>query len=500
MAEPIQSPIAGSIRGIRTNVSSSIFTGRPVAPQRDTISDNIIAQNSLSLNNVSQTLTNISAQVGQLTLSLGIIKSNLAVQSKLDSDREAAKATRERKSILQGRREGKEGIIEKVMQNALVNPIRSLGRKAQFSLGKLANFFTILLTGWIGDKVIKAFRFLSSGNTVALNKLGRDVIGSLALLGAILLSFKLAFKGLLLTLGVIGLRIGRFGRTGVFTGPIRALGNMLTRASIAFLRGLKNPFRGVPFLGRLGSTSIGKPSTTSLVLGATGATGLSLGIDALSNKPLDESLQANAGGLGFLTVSSILTKGLAAGDWRSKALTFMINSFAFSQGYKQFDPAQNQKQTNESRVPTDGSVMPSMFSPITDQDLLNEIKLQKPERSEFVEGKSGTEEFEKALEDYNNKYGERIGELEQRISTTGGIKDIKTINSKKDMDVSSLGQLEELPPVFLPFPGSSGGEEKQQGGLKKGAATGYPSIDAVDPTNVHVYFAYKMFNISPAMS
>ena len=500
MAEPIQSPVAGSIRGIRRNVSSGVFTGRPVAPQRDTISDNIIAQNSLSLNNVSQTLTNISAQVGQLTLSLGIIKSNLAVQSKLDSDREAAKATRERKSILQGRREGKEGIIEKVMQNALVNPIRSLGRKAQFSLGKLANFFTILLTGWIGDKVIKAFRFLSSGNTVALNKLGRDVIGSLALLGAILLSFKLAFKGLLLTLGVIGLRIGRFGRTGVFTGPIRALGNMLTRASIAFLRGLKNPFRGVPFLGRFGSTSLGKPTTTNLVLGATGATGISLGLDALGGKPLDESLQANAGGLGFLTISSILTRGLAAGDWRSKALTFMINSFAFSQGYKQFDPAQNQKQTNESRVPTDGSVMPSMFSPITDQDLLNEIKLQKPERSEFVEGKSGTEEFEKALEDYNNKYGERIGELEQRISTTGGIKDIKTINSKKDIDVSSFGQLEELPPVFLPFPGSSGGEEQQQGGLKGGQATGYPSIAPVDPTNVHVYFAYKMFNISPAMS
>ena len=499
MAEPIQSPIAGSIRGIRTNVSSSIFTGRPVAPQRDTISDNIIAQNSLSLNTVSQTLSNVSAQVNQLTLSLGIIKSNLAVQSKLDSDREAAEAARTRKSILQGRREGKEGIIEKAMQNALISPIRSLGKKAQFSLGKLANFFTILLTGWIGDKVIKAFRFLSSGNKAALNKLGRDVIGSLALLGAILLSFKLAFKGLLLTLGVISLRIGRFGRTGVFTGPIRALGNMLTRASIAFLRGLKNPFRGVPFLGRFGG-GFGKPSTTNLVLGATGSTALSLGIDRWQGKPLDESLPANAGGLGFLTVSSILTRGMAAGDWKSKALAFMINSFAFSQGYKQFDPAQQQKQSNESGVPTDGSVMPSMFSPITDQDLLNEIKLQRPERNEFVEGKSGTEEFEKALDDYNNKYGERIGELEQKISTTGGIKDIKTIKSKKDMDVSSFGQLEELPPVFLPFPGSSGGEEQQQGGVKGGQATGYPSIAPVDPTNVHVYFAYKMFNISPAMS
>ena len=62
----------------------------------------------------------------------------------MDADREAAEAARTRKSILQGRREGKEGIIEKAMQNALISPIRSLGRKAQFSLGKLANFFTFL--------------------------------------------------------------------------------------------------------------------------------------------------------------------------------------------------------------------------------------------------------------------------------------------------------------------------------------------------------------------
>ena len=140
MAEPIQSPIAGSIRGIRTNVSSSIFTGRPAAPQRDTISDNIIAQNSLSLNTVSQTLSNVSAQVNQLTLSLGIIKSNLAVQSKLDADREAAEAIRERKSILQGRREGKEGIIEKAMQNASVNfqmDMANLSNKQQASLQNL---------------------------------------------------------------------------------------------------------------------------------------------------------------------------------------------------------------------------------------------------------------------------------------------------------------------------------------------------------------------------
>ena len=53
MAE-LSSPIAGGIRAVRSNVASSAFTGRAVAPPVDTISDNIIAQNSLSLNNVSK--------------------------------------------------------------------------------------------------------------------------------------------------------------------------------------------------------------------------------------------------------------------------------------------------------------------------------------------------------------------------------------------------------------------------------------------------------------
>ena len=44
MAE-LSSPIAGGIRAVRRNVSSSAFTGRAVAPPVDTISDNIIAQN-----------------------------------------------------------------------------------------------------------------------------------------------------------------------------------------------------------------------------------------------------------------------------------------------------------------------------------------------------------------------------------------------------------------------------------------------------------------------
>lgn len=501
MAE-LSSPIAGGIRAVRRNVSSSAFTGRAVAPPNDSISDNIIAQNSLSLNNVSQSLQNISGQVNQLTFSLSLIRSNLAVQSQLDRQREEAEAQRERQAAQQGLRKGKEGIIEQGIQNALFSPLRSLGKKTQFGLGKLANFFTILLTGWLGDKLIKAYGFLADGNKVALNKLARNVIGTLGTIAAVLLAFKLAFKGVLLTLGVIGLRIGRFGRNKIFITPIRMLGNMITRASIAFLKGLKNPFRS---LGRGGIPKPGSVNPKSGLLQNTlgvGSAGLiSFGLDTYAGKPVGESLAAATGGMTTLSLTQLLTRSLttAPGFW-PKFTAFILNTVGFNIGYQQVDNA-IQKNKQGVTPSDDGNIMPSMMSPISDQDLLNEIKLQKPERDDFGTGRSGAKSFEKALDGYNDQYGERIKTLESKITPKNEIKDIKNLRSKRDMDMSSIGQEPELPPVVVPMPSSDGGGgDQQQGGVKGGSATGYPMIAAVDPTNLHVYISYKMFNISPALA
>jgi len=140
------------------------------------------------------------------------------------------------------------------------------------------------------------------------------------------------------------------------------------------------------------------------------------------------------------------------------------------------------------------------MSPISDQDLLNEIKLQKPERDDFGTGRSGAKSFEKALDGYNDQYGERIKTLESKITPKNEIKEIKNLRSKKDMDLSTIGQEPDLPPVVIPMPSASGGGgDQQQGGIKGGSASGVAAISAVDPTNIHVYLSYKMFNISPAL-
>ena len=110
----LASPIAGGIRAVRNTVSSSLFSARraPVQAQPDTITTNLLQQNSLSLNNVSGQLTNISSQVSGLNGSLLAIKENLAVSDSLERQREAAKQNRERILAEQGLREGKESQIE----------------------------------------------------------------------------------------------------------------------------------------------------------------------------------------------------------------------------------------------------------------------------------------------------------------------------------------------------------------------------------------------------
>ena len=110
----LSSPIAGGIRGIRRSVSSSVFTGRAVAPPApDPQVTSLLNQNSLTLTTVSSQLSNISEQVRGLNTSLLTIKNNLDLNDQLERRREQEKAKREAILAEQALREGKESELEK---------------------------------------------------------------------------------------------------------------------------------------------------------------------------------------------------------------------------------------------------------------------------------------------------------------------------------------------------------------------------------------------------
>ena len=195
----LASPIAGGLRGIRRSVSSSIFTGRavPQQAQGDTISQNLISKNSLTLESVSGQLSGITQQVSSINNSLEAIKNNLQVSDALERQRQAAKERREAILAEQGLREGKESDLEKRVQFALLTPVRRVKQVAQGILSRLTDAFLFLAGGWLVNTTLTFLRLNAEGNEEELKKFKDKLVGSLIIMGGITLAATLAFGKLL---------------------------------------------------------------------------------------------------------------------------------------------------------------------------------------------------------------------------------------------------------------------------------------------------------------
>ena len=222
----LQSPIAGSLRGIRRSVSSNVFTGRAVPPpvaQPDPQTTSLISQNTLALNTISGQLTNISDSVRNLNGSLGALRNNLEVSDSLDRQREAAKQNRERQLAEQGLREGKESELENKIQNALLSPVRKIAEKAQGFLGRLANFFFILLGGWLANTTIEFLKVLSGKNIDKFNEFKRKLGKDLLAVGAILVIASVGIKRLVTLSASLAANAFRVTVNALLVAPFKLL-------------------------------------------------------------------------------------------------------------------------------------------------------------------------------------------------------------------------------------------------------------------------------------
>ena len=241
----LQSPIAGSLRGIRRSVSSNVFTGRAVPPpvaQPDPQTTSLISQNTLALNTISGQLSNISDSVRNLNGSLGALRTNLELSDSLDRQREAAKQRREAILAEQGLREGKESELENKIQNALLSPVRKIAEKAQGFLSRLANFFFILLCGWLANTTIEFLKLLSGKNIEKFNefkaKLGKDLLA----IGAIILIGGVGIKKLISLTGVLAANALRVTSNALIKAPfllmLKFFQNLVVRGRNALLKSM----------------------------------------------------------------------------------------------------------------------------------------------------------------------------------------------------------------------------------------------------------------------
>ena len=249
----LSSPIAGGIRAVRNTVSSSIFTGRSVLPQRsqpvsmisapppapkpDPQTTSLLTQNSLQLTSVSEQSQNISVNLSSLNFSLSTIKDNLAVSDALARQREAAKQNRERILAEQGLREGKESELEKRIQFALQTPVRRIARTTQGVLQRLVNFFLILAGGWLTNTVIDMISANADGNIELLNKLKGKLTTGLVVIGATLTAATIGLRKVFGLTALLASRAFRFGFNNILRRPFNSV--------LTFLRGRVGAVLGI---------------------------------------------------------------------------------------------------------------------------------------------------------------------------------------------------------------------------------------------------------------
>jgi hypothetical protein len=408
MAE-IASPISGGISAVRNTVSSSVFAGRPTAPtnEPDTITTNLISQNSLTLSTVSQQLSSISENVGRLNFSLSVIKSNLEIADRIEQQREAAKQARERQLAEQGLREGKESQIEAKIQNALLSPVKRIATKAQGILGRLSNFLFILVGGWLSNKIVRMLIARSDGNVTLFKKIRNDTIKGLLIIGGAFLATKLAFGRLVQSVALLGSNIFRAAASNLIKKPVQALINLLKGGFTSVLRAgaaktvTSNVTRSVAQQGGNRVTQAIGGNVGSKVTGGVLGGGISYMFDAS-----DERENAALANIMATGASIIVDMSLGKKIGPIKRLLADILVFSSTRGLLIGEPkskgsnisGENTNQSIDENISSevgDGNIMPSMMTPITEEDLIRERELANESNKPrgFMRGLAGFGDF-----------------------------------------------------------------------------------------------------------
>ena len=262
------SPLIGGIRAVRRNISSSFF-GAPRQSQPDSVTTDLLQQQSLSLTSISQQLQSVSNQISTFDQNLQGVKENLAISDQLTRQREAARQNRERILAEQGLREGKESALENKIQQALTQPLTRVGVKTQNVLGRLQNFFLILAGGWLTSTGIDLLQALSEGNVDKINELKTKFIGGLAVIAGTMTAISLGIKS---TLGILGKFVANVARVA-FGGLLKGSLNGVRLLLAGLVKGAAKLPGGVFGGGGIGSfiRSIVENVIAFRLLGAGGA-------------------------------------------------------------------------------------------------------------------------------------------------------------------------------------------------------------------------------------
>ena len=291
MAE-FSSPILGM--QVRRNViPANPILGRPEqvfggGPDPQTMM--AIAQNRNAIQSLSVNLDAIAAQMSVVNQSLGVISTQINQSSLIEERQAREKEKQERILAEQALREGKESLVERKIQNALVTPLQKIAAKAQGPLANLGNFFMVLLGGALGMRIISTIEKLSEDGELSMENLFDDIKTDLAIAGGILIGISGGFSLVLGTITSLVGKLGSFLLRNLFLRPIRLVFDIAK----GMLSGLKNQ------LGRLVGLAPKVPGAANAAKGAAAAKGATATKGAARMKAI---------GAGGMAVSTLIDLG-----------------------------------------------------------------------------------------------------------------------------------------------------------------------------------------------
>jgi hypothetical protein len=520
MAE-IQSPISGGLKVARRTVSADAFVRAAPAPapaQPDPVTTSLIQRNSLALNTVSGQLSSLTQQVNSLSASMQAVYSNISLGSTLERRKDIQEQNQERQLAEQQLREGKESIIERRIQNALVTPVQKVAAKASFTLSRVRDFFLVILGGWLINQSIETIRALGEGNKKKLEDIRNNVLKNLGIIGGIYAGIKFGLTAAFDGLTTFASKITAAVTQGLFLRPVQALLNGVKGAANKLIPKIKNILPNFSKNGKKTPpppvTPPAKPPTETgqKVSGQginrfglssmVGAGGLGTFLDMTGGEDPGRAAAGNfgaaTGAAGIANFASRipgppLFKGaaaLGAGFFSYGPLSDMFKGF-YDKGSEMFSGGFGGVGKNLLSQPINNKITDIAFN---SENLMDNKGAQQ---TGDVIANANQQDFAKAPLygeiDVNQLSGETLISNSSKISEA----QILPIKQEATTKAGSVGPLPEPAPTILPFPlpGSASKTQAVASSKTDEPATRIPSIDAENKDNYLLVYSHSVYNV-----
>jgi len=298
----IGSPLAGPIVNINARtVSRSIISGGGGGAAGDSETSSIVKNKSTDITVVnksigilakrqSETIAAFQQAIGTLTQGLNTIRVTvqdlgnrlnvtnnlLTTDAKLEQQQDLQEQKQEKVLAEQGARAGKESILERKIQSALLAPVKFIAAQTQSILERLKSFFTTLLLGWLTNQLIETLKANAEGNKTKLQQIFDAVLSALNFAGRGLYLVSRTFGAITRTIFGVTKLVAKL-TAGVIEGLFKGIWNL----GKVVTGGAKNLLEAVTKPAAKAGTEVVAKAGTEVATKAVAKGGLRLGLGAI---------------------------------------------------------------------------------------------------------------------------------------------------------------------------------------------------------------------------